>query len=96
MNSRHVLIGVNNVYSAKTEEGGCWTISFHVAANGIQGSLLVPVDRGAFDGLNTLKVARNRLRIFSGMLADATVPFALTENELSKLRLDYQPDPLRR
>ncbi len=44
---------------------------------------------------NTLKLPRNKLRVFCSNLADATAPFGLTEHEVSALRLDYEPDPLR-
>ena len=59
---------------------------------GVKGRLLVPVDCGSFTGANILKVARNQLRLFSGALADTTATYALTEQQIFKLRSDYQPD----
>lgn len=89
------FIGVGNVYRGAAEQGS-WTVSFVISGNGAKGSILVPVDHGAFRGENILKVARNRLRIFTGLLADQAVQFALTDQEVSRLRSDYEPDPLRR
>jgi hypothetical protein len=93
--ARGMLIGVSNIYPPKSDEQ-IWTVAFHVAGEGVRGNLLVPLSQGVFNGENTLKVARNKLRVFCSNLADATAPFALTEHEVSALRLDYEPDPLRR
>jgi hypothetical protein len=61
--ARGMLIGVSNIYPPKSDEQ-IWTVAFHVAGEGVRGSLLVPLSQGVFNGENTLKVARNKLRVF--------------------------------
>ncbi len=73
-----------------------WDVKFAVFGRGITGTVIVPVAYGLYSGENILKVARNDLRIFSGSLADATAPYALTPDQVTRLRKDYQPDPLLR
>jgi hypothetical protein len=86
------VVAVTNVHRLDPTGPAAWGVSFYVAAYGVKGRLLVPVDCGPFTGANILKVARNQLRLFSGALADTTATYALTEQQIVKLRRDYQPN----
>src|SRR3712207_5623102 len=79
------LIAVTDVRRPAPDGPPYWTVSFYVSAQGARGQLSVPVEYGVFVGENNLKVARNRLRIFSGTLADSTTSYALTDDQILKL-----------
>ncbi|KMO20900.1 hypothetical protein [Methylobacterium platani] len=91
-----VSFGVANMHCRLSATPEHWDVKFAVFGRGITGTVIVPVAYGLYSGENILKVARNDLRIFSGSLADATAPYALTPDQVTRLRKDYQPDPLLR
>lgn len=95
MGSRHVLIAVANIYDTANEHS-MLGVSFFVASEKVKGNLLVGVPKSVYTGNGILDVARDQLRLFAGSLADATVSFAMTEDQIRRSRKDYQPDPLRR
>ena len=90
------LIAVTDVRRPAPDGPAFWAVSFYVSANGTKGHLSVPVEYGAFIGESILKVARNRLRLFAGTLADSTTSYALTDDQVLKLRKNYEPDPFLR
>ena len=90
------LVAISNILRPKPDGPAFWTVSFYVSAYDVKGQLSVPVEYGPFIGENIPKVARNRLRLFAGTLADTTTSYALTDDQVMKLRKDYQPDSFLR
>ncbi|ACL58356.1 hypothetical protein [Methylobacterium nodulans] len=90
-----VFVGVANMQCRRPGAPLYWDVSFCVSGHDVTGRLVVPVPHGVLCGENILKVARNRL-LFAGSLADATAAYALTDEQVLKLRKDFQPDPLLR
>ena len=95
MGKPHVVIAVANIYDT-AREYDTLRVSFFVSSATVKGNLIVEVPKGIYDANGILDIARDKLRYFAGSLADATVSFALTDSQISRLRKDYQPDPLRR
>jgi hypothetical protein len=91
-----VSFGVANMHCRTSGRPEYWDVDFAVFGRGMHGHVIVPVPCGVYSGENILKVARNSLRVFSGYLADATTTYALTDDQIVRLRRDYQPDPLLR
>ncbi len=97
MGRASAFVGVTNVYPPQQgEESPSWVVAFYVSAYGVRGKVSVGVPVGVHRGENIVKVARNRLRLFAGALADTTADYALTDQQVTRLRADYQPDALRR
>ena len=91
------FVGITNVYPPKQgDETPSWVVAFYVSAYGVKGRVSVPMPVGVHQGENIVKVARNRLRLFAGAIADATTSYALTDQEVVRLRADYEPDVMRR
>jgi hypothetical protein len=90
------LVAVTDIRRPAPDGPAYWTVSFYVSVHGVKGHLSVPVEYGAFVGENILKVARNRFRLFAGTVADSTARYALTDDQLLKLRKSYEPDPFVR
>ena len=84
------LVALTNIYRPDFAGSANWSVSFYVAGYGVKGRLLVPVEYGMFEGGNIPKIARDRLRLFAGALADSTTGYALTDQQVIKLRKDYQ------
>jgi hypothetical protein len=84
------LVALTNIHRPNSTESANWSVSFYVSGHGVKGRLLVPVGYGIFEGGNIPKVARDRLRLFAGALADSTTGYALTDQQVIKLRKDYQ------
>ncbi|MGY2049217.1 hypothetical protein [Methylobacterium sp. JK268] len=93
---RSASVGVANMHCRPSGAPEYWDVTFALFGEDVSGRLVVPVPYGVYGGENILRVARNRLRIFSGALADVTAAYALTEDQIQRLRKDYQPDPLLR
>lgn len=91
-----VSFGVANMHCRTSARPEYWDVDFVVFGRGMRGHIIVPVPCGVYSGETILKVARNSLRVFCGHLADATTAYALTDEQILRLRRDYQPDPLLR
>ena len=96
MGGPSAFVAVGNVWRSHPGETDTWLVEFVVGMGTSKGKLTVVVERGPYVGENMLKVARNRLRIFCAALADATTIHALTDDQIRKLRVDYEPDALKR
>jgi hypothetical protein len=87
---------VSNIHHPADRDTDEWGVGFTVFYGRLRGRIVVPVKRGAFEGENIIKIARNDLRLFSSAFADAMVESALTADQVARLRKDYQPDALKR
>ncbi len=91
-----VRVLVSNIYHPIGAEADEWGVEFTIFSGRLRGRIVVPVQRGAFEGENIIKIARNELRIFSSAFADAMVDSALTSDQIARLRKGYEPNPLKR
>ena len=91
-----VRVVVSNMHRPIREQADEWGVEFSIFYGRSRGRIVVPVQRGAFEGENIIKIARNELRILSVDFADAMVDSALTADQITQLRKGYQPDALKR
>ncbi len=87
---------VSNIHHPADRDTDEWGVEFTVFYGRLCGRIVVPVKRGAFEGENIIKIARNDLRLFSSAFADAMVESALTADQVARLRKGYEPDALKR
>jgi len=91
-----VRLVVSNMHRPVREEFDEWGVEFTIFYGRLRGRIVVPIQNGAFEGGNIIKIARDQLRIFSSDFADAMIDSALTADQIAQLRKGYQPDALKR
>ncbi|MGF9764254.1 hypothetical protein AAII07_55045 [Microvirga sp. 0TCS3.31] len=91
-----VRVVVSNMHHPIRGEIDEWGVEFAIFYGRLRGRIVVPVQRGAFEGENIIKIARDQLRIFGIDFADAMVDSALTTDQIARLRKGYEPDALKR
>ncbi|MGF9764272.1 hypothetical protein AAII07_55135, partial [Microvirga sp. 0TCS3.31] len=95
-NMKTVRVVVSNMHHPIRGETDEWGVEFTIFYGRLRGRIVVPVQNGAFEGGNIIKIARDQLRIFSVDFADAMIDSALTADQIAQLRKGYQPDALKR